>query len=100
METNTVIAAILKGELDDNLDNIIYVVRERKEALARATFWTLKPGDKVRFTQTVKPRYLAGQTGILVALRQKKVTVKLDDGPTGRFGGQIVTPVTLIEKVA
>ena len=100
MDFNTIAVAIAKGELDISLDRLKQVIQDRKESIARATFYTLKEGDKVRFVKTVRPRYLAGQTATISELRQKKVCVRLDSGPQGRFYGDIVTAVSLIEKVA
>jgi hypothetical protein len=90
--------AILNGELDKHLDVIASVIKERRDVQARITFCTLQPGDRIRFKSSVRPKYLAGKLGTLVALRDKRVTVNLD-GPSGRFNRGIVTPVTLIEKV-
>ena len=98
----TLATMILRGDYDEYLDRLSEVTRERKVTIrdikGRAKFFTLKPGDKVRFVPTVHPRYLAGLTGTLQELRQKKVTVDLD-APAGRFHRGIVTPVDLIEKV-
>lgn len=91
--------AILNGDFDANLDVITKVIKERREAQARVTFFSLRPGDKVRFRDGVRPAYLAGATGTLRDLRRSKVTVDLDK-PAGRFNRGIVTPVTLIEKVS
>lgn len=100
MDFPTIAVAIAKGELDTTLDRIKQVIQDRKESIARATFYTLKEGDKVRFVNTVRPRYLAGQTATIREMRQKKVSVRLDSGPQGRFHGDILTAVSLIEKVA
>lgn len=94
-----VTSAIITGELDASLDLISQAIKERKEAQSRVLFFALKPGDRIRFTKSVRPKYLAGKVGTLVALRDKKVTVNLD-GPSGRFNRGIVTPVSLIEKIS
>lgn len=99
MEFKDVIAAVLDGKFDDNLDKLNSAIKERKEIKGRATFYSLTPGDKVRFVASVKPQYLAGCVGTLRALRNKKVTVDLDEPTGGRFQKGIITPVTLIEKV-
>lgn len=100
MDFESLATAILQGKFDDKLDKITSIIKDRKEAKARATFYTLTPGDKVRFVASVRPHYLAGCVGTLRALRNKKVTVDLDEPSAGRFHKGIVTPVTLIEKVA
>jgi hypothetical protein len=99
MEFKDVAVAILEGKFDADLEKFQLIVKERRESKARATFYTLATGDKVRFVSTVKPRYLAGQVGTIRELRQKKVTVDLDN-PVPGFQRGIVTPVSLIEKVA
>jgi len=90
--------AVVNGELDTYLDAILAVIKERKAAQASILFCTLQPGDRVRFKRDVRPKYLAGKVGTLVALRDKRVTVDLDS-PAGRYNRGIATPVSLLEKV-
>jgi hypothetical protein len=99
MTITEVARAILSGEVDSHLDVIMQAIKERRDAQARLTFLTLKPGDRVRFKSAARPKYLAGKMGTLVDLRDNRVTVDLDNQQTGRFSCGIVTPVTLIEKV-
>ncbi len=98
MDFAAIASAIMAGQLDDRLGAIVDVVKERRDAQARVKFYSLTPGDKVRFVATVRPRYLAGATGTLRALRNTRVTVDLDK-PAGRFHRGIVTPVGLVEKI-
>lgn len=98
MELKDVLNAVLTGDFDENLDGLVQAVKDRKEAKNRVMFYSLKPGDKVRFCRQTRPRYLACQTGTLKELRNKKVTVDLDS-PVGKFWKGIITPVDLIEKI-
>jgi ribosomal protein L21E len=98
MKFSDVADAVLKGEFDDRLDDFLQLVKERRQLQARKMFYEIEPGDRVRFVQGVRPKYLAGKTGILKARLDKNVQVQLEDGPVGRFGGIITTPCTLIEK--
>lgn len=98
MDFSEISKAIIKGELDDRLADIITCIHGRKEILGRMKFFELNVGDRVRFVSSTKPAYLAGKTGRLTEHKNKKVVVDLDM-PAGRFWKGIRTPVSLIERV-
>ena len=58
------------------------LIRKRK-ALENAR--KINIGTRVRITQAIRPRYLAGQTGEVVSLIGNNVEVQLDCGPINRF---------------
>lgn len=89
--------SILRGDYDANLGNIIDAVKMRKDALAPKA-WDFSVGDRVRYISGVRPKYLAGEEGIVSKVNRTKVVVKLDRA-VGRFYGNITTPTSLIEKV-
>lgn len=89
---------ILNGKYDENLDRIIEVTRGRKDFLNRRMFFTLKPGDKVKFNRNTKPKYLQGKTATVVELNNDKVVVDLDY-PVGKFNKKVNAPAGLIERV-
>lgn len=100
MEFNTyydVAAGIIKGDFDEYLDNLATAIQQRKSDKAPKAR-DFKVGDEVRYIDGVRPLYLAGVTGKIVAIRRTKVTVGLDK-PVGRFSGRVVTPTNLIERV-
>lgn len=90
--------AIIKGELDDKLEDVMTCVRGRREIIGRMKFFELNVGDRVRFVSSVRPSYLAGKVGRLAEHKNKKVVVDLDM-PAGKFWRGIRTPVGLIERV-
>ncbi len=55
-------------------------------------------GDAVKYVAAVRPKYLAGATGVVTKINRTKVVVKIDT-PVGKFAGNITTPTNLIEKV-
>lgn len=99
MSTYDVVVDITSGLHDENLDDLVAAIKQRRDVLASRVRRTLKVGDTVRFNDRTRPQYLIGETATVKHLRPKKVVVALDAGPTGRFGGEIVVPPALLEKV-
>jgi hypothetical protein len=102
MNYTQIFAAVVTGELDGDLPRLATAIHERRKLISRReaaqVMLQLQPGDRVRFRNSVRPAYLAGVEAVILALKTKKVSVKLDH-PTGRFKGIITTPASLIEKV-
>lgn len=65
---------IISGKYDNHLDRIIQACRERKEN----RIFALKPGDRVKFGPTVRPKYLAGAKATIINWRQSRVLIQLD----------------------
>jgi len=91
---------ILNGQLDDQLDALMECIRDRRKAIEKRVFRSLKPGDKVRYKEGTNPQYLVGATGTIVKINRTRVRVALDE-TVGKFpkGLPIGTPVSMIEKV-
>lgn len=77
--------AIAKRQAQLKNDRIIQLSRE------------LKRGDRVRL-QSIKPRYMNGQQGVVQAILGAKVTVLMDNS-TPRFGRTPRVPITCLEKI-
>ena len=90
--------AIITGEFDNELDRISQSIKTRKEMLDAVLKNSLKVGDKVRFNKSTKPVYMRGMLATVTQIRRERVSEKRDN-PTGRFQSEIVTPVSVLEKV-
>jgi hypothetical protein len=56
------------------------------ELVARSRF---AQGDRVRFVDAAKPRYLAGHLGVITKMEMERCVVQLDD-PVGRYTDGVV----------
>jgi hypothetical protein len=79
------------GKYDASLDRIIDACRSRKEN----RIYSLKPGDKVKFSDSVRPEYLRGVESTIISWRRTKVLIQMDPSANyaGRFlrgGGRII----------
>lgn len=90
--------AIITGVFDTELDLINRSIKTRKDMLSAMLKNSLNIGDKVKFNDTTKPTYMRGMVATVTQIRRERVSVKLDK-PTGRFQGEIVTPVSLLVKL-
>jgi hypothetical protein len=99
---------VVSGRCDPWLEEILSVVAERsryvrqREAFERLR--TLKEGDTVRVIGNIKPKYLVGQRGTVVALsdirRRGFPMVEVDFGkPIRRYGAIITMPVSCLQVV-
>lgn len=76
MATSTdIISQIIGGDADDNLEGILAAVKERRDALARVTYHSLKVGDAVTITGAQK--YLEGCPATVVEKNRTKVVVAI-----------------------
>jgi hypothetical protein len=94
--------AIAEGELDAHLGAIAAAVDARRRLLhtidSSHMLATLCVGDRVRISQRVSPRYLAGLDGTIVEIDDRAATVHLDF-PVGRFeSGRVRCPPLVLEK--
>ena len=87
-EVEELLDALMLGVLDDHLEQIAAIVKIRRdliagmtELVARARF---KVGDRVQFTESASPRYLAGCVGVITRKEIERCVVQLDD-PVGRY---------------
>ena len=100
----TVVEAIARGELDDELAVLGAVINERVQLLATAqsmrTLASLRVGDRVRINHSAKPNYLHGQAGTVSGWAGQNVVVQLDR-PVGRFTtGELRCPALVLEPLA
>jgi hypothetical protein len=81
--------AIAAGELDDYLVAIADAVQARRHLLhtiqAARAIAELGVGDRVMFTNRVRPRYLEHELAEVTEVHERMVTVRLWR-PVGRFG--------------
>jgi nitrogen fixation/metabolism regulation signal transduction histidine kinase len=98
------ITDIIMGKYDEEIEQLSGAVKERKSILrgqqATALKFKLQKDSRVRFLDSVRPKYLAGVEATVVKVNPKKVLVKVDPGFGGSyFGKSINTPLSLIELV-
>jgi hypothetical protein len=94
--------AIAEGELDDHLGAIAAAVDARRRLLdtidSSVMLATLCLGDRVRISERISPRYLAGLDGTIVDIDDRTATIRLDF-PVARFAsGRVRCPPLALEK--
>jgi hypothetical protein len=67
---------IESGKYDAHLDRIIRACRARQAD----RIYNLSVGDRVKFTNTVRPTWLRGQPGTITSWRRSRLIVRLDIG--------------------
>lgn len=93
---STIAHRILNGEADSEFAAIRAAMKQRSKALAAVRVASYSPGDKVRFSSEVRPKYLAGQEAVVKRVLQSNVVVDLVQ-PAGRFSTDIRVPATLLQ---
>lgn len=79
---------ILNGQYDDDLADITEAIRTRKQLKAKTTVMGIKVGDTVRFSTTIRPKYLVGLPATVVKRNRESVVVSCPNTPDyGRFAG-------------
>lgn len=92
--------SILGGEYNaQDMDVIYRALRERHKLLrAQRTAQArvaLYPGCRVRVTDNVKPKRIAGAEGVVLEMGRTRVVVRLDDHPGSfRCSPAILEPIT------
>jgi hypothetical protein len=99
----SLLVAIADGRLDDHLTAVAEAVHARQHLLltvrSATALATLCPGDRVRITEAVSPRYLAGMQGTVIDVDDQAATIRLPR-PVGRFhSGQVRCPPLALEKL-
>jgi hypothetical protein len=99
----SLLVAIADGRLDDHLTALAEAVHARQKLLhtvrSATALATLCPGDRVRITEAVSPRYLAGIQGTVIDVDDHAATIRLPR-PVGRFhSGQVRCPPLTLEKL-
>jgi hypothetical protein len=89
--SSNLIAAIMRGEHDDDLDALMdAVVARRKNARSRAAA-SLSVGDRVRL-RGIRPKALEGATGTVKNIARTRIGVQIDKEfawNAGRFSSAI-----------
>lgn len=103
MSERSLLDAIAAGELDDHLTALAQAIEARRELLytvrSATALAALCPGDVVRFTHAISPRYLAGRHATVVDVDGSAATVRLER-PVGRFtAGQVRCPPLALERL-
>lgn len=79
---------ILDGKYDENLDGIAEALRTRRATLVQRNVVGIKPGDTVKFSDSIRPKYLAGMAATVVKRNAKSIVVDVPADPAyGRFSG-------------
>lgn len=107
--------AVDDGHLDGGLDEIARAIQGRREVVARRrgrrAARELQPMDRVVLTNFIKPKYLEGLTGTILAMKESAAVVQIDElpsqkgrgrprkdgGPTAT--GKLLVPFVHLEKV-
>lgn len=88
---NDVIAAIVRGDMDDDLDALMDTVVARRRNAARRRSASLSIGDRVRL-DGISPKALNGATGTVKGRSRTRIEVVIDKEyarAAGRFASMI-----------
>lgn len=96
--SENILDTILGGSFDNELDTITSAIKQRKTILANRLISSLDEGDRVKFNNTTRPRYLVGVEGTVKKINGKSVSIDLDMAH-GRFFKNIRVPSSLVELV-
>lgn len=93
------VAEILDGNFDSQLDTISAVIRERQSALANRLRFQLKPNDRVKVIGDIRPQYLVGLYGKVKQVNKTTVSIDFED-PTlaRRYARGVRMPLACVEK--
>lgn len=98
--TKEMLDAIFSGQCDDDLDEVIAFAKNRKNFLQGNLRFTLNPGDEVKFSDSIRPKYLIGLPATVAKTNRTTVSVDCPDDPAyGRYQGSkgVRCPLDLIE---
>ena len=97
-------AELFSGQHDGEVENMIKMLVARRKHVSAgnsmAKFVTFNVGDKVKFVDNVRPKYLSGKFAKVVDKKSKNIVIQLETS-VGKYraGGNITCPVSLLEKV-
>lgn len=98
MEYKTVVAAIVTGELDNNLLDLISHINNRRDVVARHMAYTVQVGDTVTL-YNIRPQHLNGARATVLAVNRTTVTVKLEKGKDKPFAPPSRVPLKCCQLV-
>jgi hypothetical protein len=92
--------AIRTSELGpEDLEQIFDTLKIKQRSIARMMVRTLNKGDRVR-VGNIRPKYLCGVTGEVIATRETKIEVMLDEGQyLGRYGRKLIIPAASLTVI-
>lgn len=93
---------IIGGQVDDQLDEIVDAVRQRREIVAKRAVSSVRPGMTVRLAnrKSINPAYLRGIEVVVQKVNDKTVTCDVKDPdalPSRRYAHGIRVPHTMID---
>ncbi len=102
-DVGALLDALLLGAFDDHLEQIASVVKLRRDMIAGVTELIARgrfaEGDRVRFVEAARPRYLGGHTATVTKKEMEHLVVQLDE-PMGRYtDGMVKTRATQLEAL-
>ena len=92
-----IVTPILKGECDEFLKSIIDTAQLRQTQL-KPKIYEFNVGQRVKFSNTIRPKYLAGAMGTVQKINRTKLVIDLDERHE-RFYRNISTPLSMVEMV-
>lgn len=92
-----IVVPILNGQCDEFLKGIIDTAQLRQSQL-KPKIYEFSVGQRVKFSNTVRPKYLVGAMGTVSKVNRTKVVVDLDERHE-RFYRNISTPLAMVEMV-
>jgi hypothetical protein len=112
MQKNTAefIVGLLNGEFDQDLEEILSLVRSRMDRAIpscppakipldrkqKESFTPLRVGQRIWLNSKVRPKYMIGAAAVITKVNRTRVKLRLDN-PNGRFGqSDIACPMSLI----
>ncbi len=76
------------------------IQRDRRNKRARRIAATLEVGTRVQISNNIKPKYLQGQYGEVIDIKERRALVRLDRGPQGKFRtGNVLCPFAVLTVV-
>lgn len=92
-----IVTPILKGECDEFLKSIIDTAQLRQTQL-KPKIYEFNVGQRVKFSNTVRPKYLVGAMGTVQKINRTRIVIDLDERHE-RFYRNISTPLSQLETV-
>lgn len=99
MQYEDIANAVRSGSFDEALGAIVNVIQLRRQQLAADLAIALKPGDRVRISSNVRPKYLAGVAGTVLGHSDRGLSIELDQS-RGRFGRRITCAATILNRIS
>jgi ribosomal protein L21E len=97
-EFHLLLGKIASGFFDNNIDQLEKAIdARRKETTLKVNDFEI--GDRIAIRDTVSPKYLAGEKGIVVNFKKTRVVVDLDR-PNSRFHKNVTIPPELLRIIS